>query len=61
MQGHWENGRFVLASTQQDKITMYRTYLVKILDTAAANGEDCSYAIAKEALNRKSPYPEAER
>ena len=58
MQGYWDSGKFILASTQQDKImalsdevSRLRKALTKIMDSAALNGEDVTVLIATQALS----------
>jgi len=55
MNGYWDNGRFVLASTAQDEIARYKRALEEIYRSAPLNGEDCSYSVAAKALGRLSP------
>ena len=55
MNGYWDGGRFVLASTVQDQVARYKRALEDICKTAPGNGEDCSHLIAKRALGLDSP------
>ena len=50
MQGYWQDGKYILASTQERKIEGLRSALKKIVESAASNGEDVSYLLAKNAL-----------